>query len=123
GARSGISSPQSVAGVMRYSRSGVSRGDFCFRAPLAIVAGIRRNIMKHLSVIAALFSVLLLAPVGASAQPADASLYSVPGVEVDATAESATLARDRALAGGRPEAWQRLFRRITPPSVWDQQPS
>lgn len=78
--------------------------------------------MKRLSLLAAFCLALALSPTAASAQAADASLYSVPGVEVDATAESATLARDRALAGGRPEAWQRLFRRITPPSVWDQQP-
>jgi hypothetical protein len=42
---------------------------------------------------------------------------------VDATARSATAARDIALANGRPIAWQRLYRRITPPTAWDRQPS
>jgi hypothetical protein len=79
--------------------------------------------MKHLSVIVALCLALAVPSGGVAAQPADASLYSVPGVEVDATAQSATLARDIALARGRPEAWQRLFRRLTPPSLWNQQPN
>lgn len=83
--------------------------------------------MKRLSILAAFGAALCLGftllPLQAGAQAADASLFSVPGVEVDATAESATAARDIALAGGRPEAWQRLFRRLTPPSVWDEQPS
>ena len=64
---------------------------------------------------------LLLICIAAPAMAA-AELYTVSGVVVDATAESATAARDQALAQGRPIAWQRLFRRLTPPSVWPRQP-
>jgi len=74
--------------------------------------------MKRLSILAGLW--LGLVPVQAHA--ADAALYTVPGIEVDATADSANAARDIALASGRPLAFQRLFRRITPPTDWDQQP-
>ncbi len=74
--------------------------------------------MKRLSILALLW--LGLFPVQGHA--ADAALYTVPGIEVDATAGSATAARDIALASGRPAAWQRLYRRLTPPTAWDQQP-
>ena len=63
----------------------------------------------------------LLAPFRVVAQPA-ADLFSVTGVHVDATAESATAARDRALQNGRPAAWQRLYRRLAPQTAWDKQP-
>ena len=75
--------------------------------------------MKHLPVLAVVLA--LLGPSAAHAAAAD--LYTVPGVEVDATAESATAARDRALVQGQPAAWQRLFRRLTPPQVWNRQPA
>ena len=74
--------------------------------------------MKRLSILAMLWLGLL----PAQGHAADAALYAVAGIEVDATAGSATAARDIALANGRPIAWQRLYRRITPPSAWDQQP-
>ena len=57
-----------------------------------------------------------------AALAAAADLYTVSGVQVDATAESATAARDAAVAEGRPVAWQRLFRRLTPQSAWPRQP-
>ena len=57
-----------------------------------------------------------------AAQAAAADLFTVSGIPVDATADSATAARDRALAEGRPVAWQRLFRRLTPSSAWGRQP-
>jgi len=75
--------------------------------------------MKPFTLLAAVLFGLSFSP----AIAADASLYSVPGVEVDATAGSAAAARDLALARGRPEAWQRLYRRLTPPSIWDRQPN
>ena len=53
---------------------------------------------------------------------AAAELFAVAGVAVDTTAESATTARDLAIASGRPTAWQRLFRRLTPAESWAQQP-
>ena len=74
--------------------------------------------MKLLSI----FAGLLLALLPARLLAADAALYTVPGIEVDATAGSANAARDIALARGRPVAFQRLYRRITPPTAWDQQP-
>ena len=68
-------------------------------------------------------ALVLCALLGASsAHAAAADLFAVKGVAVDATAESATAARDRALANGRPVAWQKLFRRLTPPTVWARQP-
>jgi hypothetical protein len=75
--------------------------------------------MKRFAVLAGLWFGLAVSPAFA----ADAALYTVPGVEVDATADSATAARDIAIARGRPIAWQRLYRRLTPPDVWDQQPT
>ena len=68
--------------------------------------------------------VIMLAPVAAqaAAAAAPADLFSVTGVHVDASAESATAARDKALADGRPVAWQRLYRRLAPQSAWDKQP-
>jgi len=74
--------------------------------------------MKRLWIFAGLWFGLM----PAQAYAADAALYTVPGIEVDATAGSANAARDIALASGRPAALQRLFRRITPPTDWDQQP-
>ncbi|MGQ0742241.1 MAG: DUF2066 domain-containing protein [Alphaproteobacteria bacterium] len=50
------------------------------------------------------------------------SLYTVSGVHVDATAASATEARDIAIAQGRPLAWTRLFRRLVPQKDWSRQP-
>jgi hypothetical protein len=67
----------------------------------------------------ALFVMLAAPPAFAAA----ADLYSITGVQVDATAESATAAREQALAQGRPLAWQRLFRRLTPPAAWPRQPN
>ena len=57
-----------------------------------------------------------------AARAATADLFTISGVAVDATAESATAARDQALADGRPIAWQKLYRRLTPPAVWAKQP-
>jgi hypothetical protein len=75
--------------------------------------------MKRLSILALLWLGLL----PAQGFAADAALYAVAGIEVDATAGSATAARDIALANGRPVAWERLYRRITPPTEWDLQPT
>ncbi|MEY4879083.1 MAG: hypothetical protein RJB62_552 [Pseudomonadota bacterium] len=75
--------------------------------------------MKRLSVAVALWLALATSPGFA----ADAGLYAVPGVAVDATSNSAAAARDIALAQGRPIAWQRLYRRLTPPDAWGNQPN
>src|ERR1043165_8454700 len=62
----------------------------------------------------------------AAAPPAAASplgdLFPVTGVHVDATAESAIIARDQAMAQGRPAAWAKLYRRFTAPAQWSKQP-
>ena len=49
-------------------------------------------------------------------------LFTVSGVKVDATAESATTARDIAMTQGRPAAWTKLYRRLTAASMWAKQP-
>jgi hypothetical protein len=49
-------------------------------------------------------------------------LFTVTGVKVDATAESATTARDEAMSEGRPVAWTRLFRRLVAQGNWSKQP-
>jgi hypothetical protein len=58
----------------------------------------------------------------APAASATGDLFTVTGIRVDATAESAQTARDAAMAQGRPEAWSRLYRRITPSAMWGRQP-
>jgi hypothetical protein len=49
-------------------------------------------------------------------------LFTVSGVKVDASAESATAARDIAMTQGRPVAWTKLYRRLTAPAMWGKQP-
>jgi len=70
-----------------------------------------------------LLCVLLVAAIGllpglllpaAPAAAADADLFSVRGVAVDATAETAPVARDRAVAEGRRLAFRRLIQRLVP---------
>src|SRR5262245_21299538 len=60
------------------------------------------------------------APAPNPAAPGD--LYTVKGVRIDATAESAQTARDAAMAQGRPEAWTKVYRRLTPSTMWARQP-
>jgi hypothetical protein len=63
----------------------------------------------------------VVSPRYAAAAPAP-DPFTVSRVKVDATAESATIARDQAMAQGRPLAWTKLFRRLTASSVWAKQP-
>ena len=58
----------------------------------------------------------------APAPAAPADLFTVTGIRIDATAESAQTARDAAMAQGRPEAWSRIYRRLTPSAMWGRQP-
>jgi hypothetical protein len=60
------------------------------------------------------------APAAAAAVPLD--LFTVTGIKVDATAESASIARDLAMAQGRPQAWTELFHRLAAPAAWPRQP-
>lgn len=69
----------------------------------------------------AIFLFALLAfPLAAAAAPPDP--FTVKAVHVDATAASATAARDAALAQGRPLAWTKLYRSLAPQSAWGKQP-
>jgi len=74
-----------------------------------------------------LFVLVLSAALGlgaasAAAAPAPPDLFTISGIKIDATAESATAARDVAMAEGRPLAWTRLFRRFTASANWSRQP-
>jgi len=61
--------------------------------------------------------------VGTPAMAAPApDLFTVSGIKVDASAESATTARDIAMTQGRPAAWTKLYRRLTAASMWAKQP-
>ncbi|HYK80748.1 MAG TPA: DUF2066 domain-containing protein [Micropepsaceae bacterium] len=65
----------------------------------------------------------LAAGTPAFAAPAAApDLFTVSGIKVDASAESATAARDIAMTQGRPAAWTKLYRRLTAASMWAKQP-
>ncbi len=57
-----------------------------------------------------------VAPAASAAQPVD--LFTVANVKVDATAESATAARDLAMSQGRSLAWTKLYRRFTASTLW-----
>jgi hypothetical protein len=60
--------------------------------------------------------------VAAPAVAADAT-FTVSGIHIDASAASATEARNAATAAGRVQAWQVLFRRITRQQDWAKQPN
>ena len=62
--------------------------------------------------LAATLALLATAP----AVAADPDLFTVRGVRVDATAETAPAARDRAIAEGRRLAFRRLVERLVPAS-------
>lgn len=73
-----------------------------------------------------MFRLILLAAAITFAAPAYAApapnLFAVPGVKVEAAAESAISARDAAMAQGRAAAWTKLFRRLTAAANWRKQP-
>ncbi|MBV9549227.1 MAG: hypothetical protein JO256_06080 [Alphaproteobacteria bacterium] len=75
------------------------------------------------------FSLILpvLAALLATAVPAGAQgqneLYTVSGIHVDVTGRSSTEAFTNAIAGGRPQAFQILFRRLTQQKDWGRQPA
>jgi len=66
------------------------------------------------------------AKAAASAPPRPAEqagdLFAVNNIKVDATAESAAIARDLAIGQGRAQAWTKVFHRLTATSVWPKQP-
>jgi hypothetical protein len=63
---------------------------------------------------------LLLAANPAAAQTP--SMFSVTGVHVDATGASSTEAQNKAIADGRPKAWEILYRRLTRQQDWGKIP-
>jgi hypothetical protein len=75
------------------------------------------------------FSVLFsaLAALALLAMPAAAQsqgeLYTVSGIHVDVSGRSSTEAFTNAIAGGRPQAFQILFRRLTQQKDWGRQPN
>lgn len=69
--------------------------------------------MPLTGVLAAVF-LFALAGLARGAEPATVDMFTVRGVAVDVTAETAAAARDRALAAGRRTALDRLFARLTP---------
>jgi hypothetical protein len=73
---------------------------------------------------ALLLSVLvLLAAVSAVPKTAAADdPFTVSGIKVDATAQSAIEAQTRAINNGRAKAWQTLYRRLTKQQDWARQP-
>ena len=78
--------------------------------------------MLRLSVLAFVAG-LALGAGAVQAAPAPApDVFTVTGIKIDQTAESATAARDLAMAQGRPLAWTRLYRRLTAMANWSKQP-
>ena len=49
--------------------------------------------------------------------------FTVSGIKVDATAQSAIEAQTKAINGGRTKAWQTLYRRLTKQQDWGKQPA
>ena len=70
------------------------------------------------SVLAAL--ALLAMPAAAQSQ---GETYTVTGIHVDVSGRSSTEAFTNAIAGGRPQAFQILFRRLTQQKDWGRQPN
>lgn len=96
-----------------------------FRPSLALpIVKAERIPMRRLLILA--FAALAMSfAASAHAAPAPAGsgdLFTVTGIRIDATAESAQTARDAAMAEGRPEAWTRIYRRLTPSAMWGRQP-
>lgn len=66
---------------------------------------------------AVLLMALLVLPAGAALSSARADLFTVSDVRLDATAESVTAARDRAMAEGQVEAVEKLWSRLVAPDA------
>lgn len=68
------------------------------------------------------FFVAMLGVLGTMPALAD-SPYTVAGIHVDATGTSPAGARNAAIAAGRVDAWQTLYRRLVRQSDWTRQPA
>jgi len=69
-----------------------------------------------------LFAVLVAAS-AASPPAAAGDPFTVSGIKVDATAQSAIEAQTKAINSGRAKAWQTLYRRLTKQQDWGRQPA
>jgi len=68
--------------------------------------------------------VAVIAATSAAPLPAAAEdPYTVSGIKVDASAQSAIEAQTRAINSGRAKAWQTLYRRLTKQQDWGRQPT
>jgi hypothetical protein len=72
------------------------------------------------SILFPVLAVLSLLVLPAAAQT---ELYTVSGIHVDVSAKSSTEAFSTAIANGRPQAFQILFRRLTQQKDWPRQPN
>ena len=79
--------------------------------------------MSRLSILVLLAALCLGAGAAQSAPAPAPDLFTVRSIKVDASAESATTARDLAMTQGRPLAWTKLFRRLTATANWSKQPA
>jgi len=66
--------------------------------------------------------VVLAAAVASSQLAAAGDPFTVSGIKVDATAQSAVEAQTKAINSGRAKAWQTLYRRLTKQQDWGRQP-
>jgi hypothetical protein len=64
-------------------------------------------------------AVISLFPRSAAAE----DIFAVPGIHVDATGPSASVAQGTAMAQGRPKAWAILYKRVTKQPDWGRQPN
>src|SRR5215467_5689324 len=97
-----------------------ARAVFRLETPVRILA--LEEIMARLPILVVL-ATLFWGAAAVQAAPAPLpDLFTVSGVKIDASAESAIAARDLAMREGRTSAWTRLFRRFTATANWGKQP-
>lgn len=75
--------------------------------------------MRHLL----LTLLIVFASASTASLAAGGDPFTVSGVKVDATAQSAIEAQTKAINGGRAKAWQTLYRRLTKKQDWGKQPA
>src|SRR5436853_3044334 len=71
-----------------------------------------------LSVVVSLAAALALSHLAVADDP-----FTVNGIKVDATAQSAIEAQTKAINSGRAKAWQTLYRRLAKQQDWGRQPA
>ncbi len=79
--------------------------------------------MRLIPVFLSVFALaLILSPFTVQPARAQAGIYTVSGLHVEATAASPAEALNAAIAQGRPRAWQILYRRLTRQADWAREP-